>query len=507
MICSISGEIPIEPVVSKKSGLIYEKSLILKYIDETGKEPTTNEPLTESDIIIIKVDKLVKPRQVSNLSVPGLITSLQNEWDEAMSEIFSLHQALDNTRQELAQALYQHDAACRVIARIMKERDEARAQLAAIPTTSYAISNNVIQQPTSQVIESASTSESTDSPGLLPDYIITSVTNKCKELSTSRKEKKNQIVSIDKEWFNKYKTIKTFSPHKTNKPGVTCLSIYQDRFIASGGNDGVAIVLDKQSDKVIHKYTGHDKKLTDVLIDSKYSSSNVVYTASADKTIKIWKDGSLSSTLTTHTDEVTSIAQHPVSDYLVSTSLDSTWSLWDVNSTKLIKKISNSIDNTLVNTKNRIGRFHPDGLILSIGTDNSGILLWDIREQKIEAKLIDNNVDSYIVNGLSFNENGYLLANTTIDGSVNIWDLRKLKLIKTINVGSSAAVSFNPSGSHLAYAGTGDIQIAAVKEYSPLLSAGQLAHSKEVTSIQWSSDSSFFVTSSLDRTIKIHSIE
>ncbi len=50
----VSGQIPSEPVVSKTSGHLYEKRLILKSINEDGKCPATGEDLATEDLLELK---------------------------------------------------------------------------------------------------------------------------------------------------------------------------------------------------------------------------------------------------------------------------------------------------------------------------------------------------------------------------------------------------------------------------------------------------------------------
>lgn len=52
--CAISGEPPQEPVVSTKSNKVYERRLIVKYINENGTDPISGEKMEESDLIPIK---------------------------------------------------------------------------------------------------------------------------------------------------------------------------------------------------------------------------------------------------------------------------------------------------------------------------------------------------------------------------------------------------------------------------------------------------------------------
>ena len=71
-----------------------------------------------------------------------MLSVFQEEWDALALEAYTLRETLVRTRQELSTALYQHDAAVRVIARLTKERDEAREALSKINIGATAAPTN-----------------------------------------------------------------------------------------------------------------------------------------------------------------------------------------------------------------------------------------------------------------------------------------------------------------------------------------------------------------------------
>ena len=116
----------------RRPGNVFEKRLIEAYITENGKDPVTGEDLATEDLIDLKSSRIVRPRPPTLTSIPSLLSVFQNEWDALALETYTLRQHLTQLRQELSSALYENDAAKRVIARLSRERNEARDALSKI---------------------------------------------------------------------------------------------------------------------------------------------------------------------------------------------------------------------------------------------------------------------------------------------------------------------------------------------------------------------------------------
>ncbi|KAK5002170.1 hypothetical protein LTR16_006705, partial [Cryomyces antarcticus] len=142
MLCAISGEAPQIPVASRKSGNVFERRLIEAYIAENGTDPVTGEELSVDDLVELKSARVVRPRPPTLTSIPSLLSTFQNEWDALALDTYTLKQQLAQTRQELSTALYQHDAAMRVIARVSRERDEARDALSKVQISAGGPTSN-----------------------------------------------------------------------------------------------------------------------------------------------------------------------------------------------------------------------------------------------------------------------------------------------------------------------------------------------------------------------------
>jgi len=216
--CSISGHPPVHPVVSLKSGYVFEKALIEKHLQVTGTCPVTGEELRMEDLMPLKGNPAIQPRPPSATSIPGLIQLFQHEWDALMLEHYTLNKHLDSCRQELAHALYQHDAACRVIARLIRERDEARGMLSNTQENVAAAIKKV----------SAGPAEDGKPETGISGEAIKVMQNVARQLSKNRKKLIKDLAAevARREKIKKFAATASHTLHSPSVPGILCLDVH-----------------------------------------------------------------------------------------------------------------------------------------------------------------------------------------------------------------------------------------------------------------------------------------
>eukprot|EP00929_Paragymnodinium_shiwhaense_P040491 TRINITY_DN2113_c0_g1_i4.p1 TRINITY_DN2113_c0_g1~~TRINITY_DN2113_c0_g1_i4.p1 ORF type:complete len:500 (+),score=123.90 TRINITY_DN2113_c0_g1_i4:84-1583(+) len=496
IVCAISGTAPEEPVFSPKTSHVYERRLIVKHLESMGKCPVTKEDMSVDDIVDMKVNKAVKPRPASATSIPGMLSLLQSEWDSLMTETYELKQHLDTTRKQLSHALYQHDAACRVIARLLRERDAARAQVLQMQDQ---MSNMRPAGPGAAVVDDGEI-------GLTPE-ILGKMQETAKALSKTRKKKEfPTLAKVDD--VKKFAVAGSHPVHQSTAPGVLCVDVHKKDAgrIVSGGVDTQVILFDGEKQKLVQKMQGHSKKITSVVL---HPTKEVVLSASQDATARVWVAGDQSNwrsqytcgaVVKRHKADVTGLSVHPLGDYFLTASLDKSWAIHELASGRCVRHMDG-----LAHGYNCM-KFHPDGLILAGGTTEKTVAVWDVKDQVTVATLSGHEGD---VTSLSFSENGYYLASGCSDGTVKLWDLRKPLNIQTLKISDNPvnSVQFDSTGQYLAV-GADDVQIYNFETKSSLTQTVTLGdHEAAVMGVCLGPDAKTLASVSMDRTVKLYNIK
>jgi len=495
LVCAISGSAPEEPVFAPKTGQIYEKRLIEKHISDSGQCPVTKEELHEEDLCDMKVNKVVKPRPATATSIPGMLTLLQSEWDALMSETFELKTNLDTTRKQLSHALYQHDAACRVIARLLRERDAARSQVTQLQDQ---LSNSLPSNGSLDVSHEGETG--------LSAQIIQRMEDLAQSLAKTRKQRKFPDLSP----LEEVKRLKCAQSHDTfhhkTAAGVLCVDVHKAdaNRIVTGGVDCQVVLYNAQKQKKVQTMVGHSKKVTAVKL---HGDKDVVVSASEDATAKVWTCSSPTDwmsqynclhTIHKHRAAVTDLSIHPLGDYLLTASLDKSWAIHDFASGRCVRHMKD------LESAFPCMSFHPDGLIVAGGTEDKTVIIWDVKNEQATVATLTGHESA--VQTLSFSGNGYYLASGSRDGVVKLWDLRKPVNLQTIQVeGGVGSICFDTTGQYLAVA-SNTVQVFNFETKTNLIESVSLKdHTDAVTGLCWGPNAKTLASVSMDHSLKVYS--
>ncbi|KAL5967423.1 Pre-mRNA-processing factor 19 [Taenia solium] len=510
--CSLSNEVPEEPVLSPRSGHIFERRLIEKYLAETGCDPINQQPLSPEELIEVKTSPLVRPKPPYATSIPAILKTLQDEWDAVMLHSFTLRQQLQTARQELSHALYQHDAACRVISRLMKEVTAAREALATLkPHTGIGAA----AQPAVQA-QDVSEAPAADSANLqeevgLSEQVITRLQERAAQLTEERKKKGKTMPEglARSRDISEYKQIASLvGMHSPSIPGILCLDASKTtpERIITGGNDKNAVIFNTQASQVVSILRGHTKKVTRVVY---HHSEQLAFTASPDCTVRVWgvEQAQCASIIRAHAGPVTGLSLHAIGDYLLSSSADGQWALSDLRRGQVLVRVTVEKSGSLQGLT--CAQFHPDGQILATGTVDGEVKIWDIRERRNAANFTHGMGANQPLTAVSFSENGYYLATGGADGQIKLWDLRKLKNFRTLtpemertnSVYEINDLEFDQSGCYLAVAGS-DVRVYLCKQWDEL--ATFTAHTSPATGVRFGPNAKSIISCSLDRSVKIY---
>ncbi|MFE1747417.1 caspase family protein [Coleofasciculus sp. H7-2] len=296
----------------------------------------------------------------------------------------------------------------------------------------------------------------------------------------------------------------------TSEGGVYSVSFSPDgkMFAAAGWDETIQLWRrDGITGKALIKtLSGHQSTITAVAWspDSKGGkTSPLLASASADKTIKLWRDGTLIQTLTGHTDGVTSISFSQDGQLLASGSADQKIKLWRVADGTLIQTLRGHSD--AVNSVS----FSPDSQFLASGSADNTVKLWNIGTKKNAEGMPVKNLQGHglAISSVAFSPDGKILATASWDNTIKLWKVADGTPINTLAGHSDGvtSISFSRDGRVLV-SGSADntIKLWNIADATPIKTL--LGHSGKISSISFSPDGTL-ISGSEDSGVRLWNLD
>jgi pre-mRNA-processing factor 19 len=422
--CEISGE-PLattqEEVVVTPSGHICIKRLLLTKLAENGGldpfESSIRElPLSEDQLVTLAKPSgaaaaVVPPRSQAT-SLPNLLHMVQKEYDALVLELFDTRKTLEETRRELSQALYQNDAAVRVVARLAQERDAAKQELERWnASTGVAPTNG---QPPADAAAAAATDEvetgerrskrrrlepsaeplSND----IPDEDLQIMSDVWQTLSKGRKSmlKAAGAAAPTPENLTRYTEVDKKAWHKSTNKGIPCMARYSNGdsgWIATAGKDKQLVVYSEEGQVVQHTFAfGSVATCIDI-------GRTMVVAGDAKGKVsafQLGEDAGPAGDLALDS-AIVDISVHPTNQHVCLATADGRVAIvcW-VEDEKRLQLLS-TFQHKDETEEYTCGDLHPDGLLYMAGTKTGKVHVWDFKNKGCAASLKVSNESKHTV--------------------------------------------------------------------------------------------------------------